>query len=413
MIFFFFFTERWELQIRSMNSRKIRVNPRDEMNFIQNDSRRIPEIISREKPSGVSYDSPDSWLPSKRVRSQIFDDRAITRLYYITCQFRKNFCLKDRATTDPPVRKLDSLPAKTREIGETLVKNRLPAIRFHPLFLGGRTLGEARVYISFTGSVSTAFLPSSATPPPSDGGGVYWKSWSPDQFPRDSSPCINGIATIPLGGSGLDAFVHSDTGKCTNDRRLWITISRLPNSMAVTWACTRMRTYGREREHVPNTWALLVAHLSYGFRGWGWGRGYGLRFYILTRVRLTWFPLHEGDRFDLVCLLNTVGLYQVLAKSYGGISRIICVLKKFDRSGGRVNFRNISFVVNFESEVKGIRFGGRNFQRCSIPILLFLFQVRFEFDCHSTTLEYIYIYIGKRVTFPLNLCIYSETRHVI
>lgn len=26
--------------------------------------------------------------------------------------------------------------------------------------------------------------------------------------------------TIPLGGSGLDAFVHSDTGKCTNDRRL-------------------------------------------------------------------------------------------------------------------------------------------------------------------------------------------------
>lgn len=84
----------------------------------------------------------------------------------------------------------------------------------------------------------------------------------------------------------------------------------------------------------------------------------------------------------------------VLAKSYGGISRIICVLKKFDRSGGRVNFRNISFVVNFESEVKGvwIRFGGRNFQRCSIPILLFLFQVRFEFDCHSTTLEYIYIY---------------------
>lgn len=352
---------------------------------------------------------------SKRVRSQIFDDRAITRLYYITRQFRKNFCLKDRATTDPPVRKLDSLPAKTRAIGETLVKNRLPAIRFHPLFLGGRTLGEARVYISFTGSVSTAFLPSSATPPPSDGGGVYWKSWSPDQFPRDSSPCINGIATIPLGGSGLDAFVHSDTGKCTNDRRLWITISRLPNSMAVTWACTRMRTYGREREHVPNTWALLVAHLSYGFRGWGWGRGYGLRFYILTRVRLTWFPLHEGDRFDLVCSLNTAGLYQVLAKSYGGISRIICVLKKFDRSGGRVNFRNISFVVNFESEVKGvwIRFGGRNFQRCSIPILLFLFQVRFEFDCHSTTLEYIYIYIGKRVTFPLNLCIYSETRHVI
>lgn len=206
----------------------------------------------------------------------------------------------------------ENSPAKTWEIGETLVKNRLPAIRFHPLFLGGRTLGEARVYISFTGSVSTAFLPSSATPPPSDGGGVYWKSWSPDQFPRDSSPCINGIATIPLGGSGLDAFVHSDTGKCTNDRRLWITISRLPNSMAVTWACTRMRTYGREREHVPNTWALLVAHLSYGFRGWGWGRGYGLRFYILTRVRLTWFPLHEGDRFDLVCLLNTAGLYQAL-----------------------------------------------------------------------------------------------------
>lgn len=160
-----------------MNSRKIRVNPRDEMNFIQNDSRRIPEIISREKPSGISYDSPDSWPPrSKRVRSQIFDDRAITRLYYITRQSRKNFCLKDRATTDPPVRKLDSLPAKTREIGETLVKNRLPAIRFHPLFLGGRTLGEARVYISFTGSVSTAFLPSSATPPPSDRGGVYWKS---------------------------------------------------------------------------------------------------------------------------------------------------------------------------------------------------------------------------------------------
>lgn len=156
-----------------MNSRKI--NLHDEMNF-QNDSRRIPEIISREKPSGVSYDSPDSWLPSKRVRSQIFDDRAITRLYYVTRQFRKNFCLKDRATTDPPVRKLDSPPAKTREIGETLVKNRLPAIRFHPLFLGGRTLGEARVYISFTGSVSTAFLPSSATPPPSDGGGVYWKS---------------------------------------------------------------------------------------------------------------------------------------------------------------------------------------------------------------------------------------------
>lgn len=87
-----------------MNSRKIRVNPRDEMNFIQNDSRRIPEIISREKPSGISYDSPDSWPPrSKRVRSQIFDDRAITRLYYITRQFRKNFCLKDRATTDPPV----------------------------------------------------------------------------------------------------------------------------------------------------------------------------------------------------------------------------------------------------------------------------------------------------------------------
>lgn len=219
----------------------------------------------------------------------------------------KEFLLERSRDNWSPCSKTRFSPRK--EIGETLVKNRLPAIRFHPLFLGGRTLGEARVYISFTGSVSTAFLPSSATPPPSDGGGVYWKSWSPDQFPRDSSPCINGIATIPLGGSGLDAFVHSDTGKCTNDRRLWITISRLPNSMAVTWACTRMRTYGREREHVPNTWALLVAHLSYGFRGWGWGRGYGLRFYILTRVRLTWFPLHEGDRFDLVCLLNTAGLY--------------------------------------------------------------------------------------------------------
>lgn len=52
---------------------------------------------------------------SKRVRSQIFDDRAITRLYYITRQFRKNFCLKDRATTDPPVRKLGSLPPQRRE----------------------------------------------------------------------------------------------------------------------------------------------------------------------------------------------------------------------------------------------------------------------------------------------------------
>lgn len=145
-----------------------------------------------------------------------------------------------------------------------------------------------------------------------------------------------------------------------------------------TWTCP---------EYLSPPRGAFVLRVS----GMGMGRGYGLRFYILTRVRLTWFPLHEGDRFDLVCLLNTAGLYQVLAKSYGGISRIICVLKKFDRSGGRVNFRNISFVVNFESEVAWIRFGGRNFQRCLIPILLFLFQVRFKFDCHST-LEYIYIY---------------------
>lgn len=99
-----------------MNSRKIRVNPRDEMNFIQNDSRRIPEIISREKPVVYPTIHQTAGPPrSKRVRSQIFDDRAITRLYYITRQFRKNFCLKDRATTDPPVRKLDSLPAKKLE----------------------------------------------------------------------------------------------------------------------------------------------------------------------------------------------------------------------------------------------------------------------------------------------------------
>ena len=106
--------------------------------------------------------------------------------------------------------------------------------------------------------------------------------------------------------SGLDAFVHSDTGKCTNDRRLWITISRLPNSMAVTWARTRMRTYGRGTWTCPEylsrpprrAFVLRVSGIG--------GGGYGLRFYILTRVRLTWFPFARGrHRFQPVCLLNT------------------------------------------------------------------------------------------------------------
>ena len=56
-------------------------------------------------------------------------------------------------------------------------------------------LGEARVYIFHS---RDPFQPHFSPTPLRGRGGVYWKSWSPDQFPRDSSPCINGIATIPL-----------------------------------------------------------------------------------------------------------------------------------------------------------------------------------------------------------------------
>lgn len=64
-----------------MNSRKIRVNPRDEMNFIQNDSRRIPEIISREKP--VVY--PTIHQTAGPLARNAFDPKFSTTVQLLVC----------------------------------------------------------------------------------------------------------------------------------------------------------------------------------------------------------------------------------------------------------------------------------------------------------------------------------------
>lgn len=107
-----------------------------------------------------------------------------------------------------------------------------------------------------------------------------------DQFPRaltvsqrDSRRCIG-------------CHAHSE-----NDSRLWITISRLPNSMAVTWEREPLHTYR------PGTCPEYLSPRGVAFVFARGGGGYGLRLYILTRVRLTWFPSH-GRPFRSFSFVN-------------------------------------------------------------------------------------------------------------